>query len=317
MSPKTSNRMGRNRPAGLLGAILAVAIVVCGQHFAVAAEGELGLTRLSDRLSVISGAGANVVVLETSEGLALVDSGAPARADALLAFIDAEFDRAPIRVLFNTHWRLDHTGANEAIARRGATIVAHQNTRLWMGTEYYVEWEQTNYPPRPDAALPTETFYSSDPQPLFYELGGYRIEYGHLAEAHTDGDIYVRFSDDDVIAVGDVLAVDAFPTLDYSTGGWIGGAQDATSLLLELAGPDTRIVAGEGSPRTRSALEDQKALLDELRERIRLRIIEGKSVDEILAEEIMEGYETLANPRQFVSNVYNGLWWGGRLRGAY
>jgi glyoxylase-like metal-dependent hydrolase (beta-lactamase superfamily II) len=316
MSRTNSNWTGRDR-FGDFRAVLAAVFLVSCPAIAVAAEGELELTKLTDRLSLISGAGANVVVLETDDGLALVDSGSPDQADALLDFIDAEFNGAPIRALFNTHWRPDHTGANEAIGRRGATIIAHENTRLWMGTEYYVEWERENYSPRPDAALPTRTFYSSDPQPLAYELGGYRIEYGHLAEAHTDGDIYVRFVDDDVIAVGDVLAVDAFPMLDYSTGGWIGGAQDATSLLLELAGPQTRIVAGEGPPQARAALAAQKEMLDELRERIRLRIIEGKSVDEILAEDIVEGYENLANPRVFVSNVYNGLWWGGRLRGAY
>jgi hypothetical protein len=127
----------------------------------------------------------------------------------------------------------------------------------------------------------------------------------------------VRFIDDDVIAVGGVLAVDAFPLLDYPTGGWIGGCQAATQLLIDMTGPATTIVAGEGPPQTKAALEAQIALLDELRERIRLRIIEGKSIDEILAENVMAGYERLPNPRQFVSNVYNGLWWGGRLRGAY
>jgi len=286
----------------------------------VCAQPAPGITRrsLSPRLSLLSvwGAG-NVVVLETSAGLALVDSGPVAGAAALLDFIDAEFGGAPIRVLFNTHWHPDSTGANELIGARGATVIAHQNTRLWMSTEYYVEWEKKNYTPRPEVAWPTDTFYSSDPQPLFHEIGGVRIEYGHLAEAHTDGDIYVRFAEDDVIAVGGVLAVDEFPLLDYSTGGWIGGAQAATTRLIEMAGPRTQIVAASGAPQTKAALEAQIALLDELRERIRLRIIEGKSVDEILAENIMTGYEHLPNPRQFVSNVYNGLWWGGRLRGAY
>jgi glyoxylase-like metal-dependent hydrolase (beta-lactamase superfamily II) len=303
----------------LPGPIAALAAIVLGAlpQVGVSAEGELALTPVTERVSMISGAGGNVVVLETAEGLALVDSGTAAKADELLEFIDETFDGAPVRVLFNTHWRPDHTGANEALARSGATIIAHENTRLWMATEYYVEWEEKNYPPRPDAALPTSTFYASDPQPLIYELGDYRIEYGHLAEAHTDGDIYVRFVADDVIAVGDVLAIGTFPTLDYSTGGWIGGAQSATELLLEITGPQTRIVAGEGPVQARAALESQRVMLDELRERIRVRIIQGKSIEEILAENVTEGYEALGSPRRFVSNVYNGLWWGGRLRGAY
>jgi glyoxylase-like metal-dependent hydrolase (beta-lactamase superfamily II) len=299
------------------GGAVGAALVPLAPGRLLAATGDLARTRLTDHLSLITGAGSNIVVLETDAGLALVDSGAPEAAAALAEFVDAEFGGTPVRALFNTHWHPSNTGGNEAFARQGATIIAHQNTRLWMSTEYYVEWERTNYTPRPEAAWPTDTFYSSDPQPLAYELGGYRIEYGHLPEAHTDGDIYVQFPADNVIAVGGVLAVDAFPVLDYSTGGWIGGCQEATSMLLELTDSRTKIIAAEGPPQARPALTAQREMLDELRERIRIRMIAGKSVDEIFAENVMAGYESLPEPRQFVHNVYNGLWWGGRLRGAY
>jgi cyclase len=306
---------GRRTPGARAGAALGVALLAFGPALAAAATAGFGLVPVTDRVSLITGAGTNVVVFQTPEGLALVDSGTPAQAEALLEFIDESFDRAPIRVLFTTHWHTDHTGANELIGKRGATIVAHENTRLWMGTEYYVEWEKKTYTPSPAAALPTETFYSSDPQPRTYELGGYTIEYGHLPEAHTDGDIYVRFVDDDVIAVGDVLAVDAFPLLDYSTGGWLGGCQAATEHLLELAGPGTSIIAGLGPPQKRGALEAQKKMLDEIAERFRIGMNQGKSADEMLAEGITEGYESLPDPERFVHNAYNGLWWGGRVRG--
>jgi len=299
------------------GVAVGAAAVQIAPRRLLAATGELGRLRLTDRVSLITGAGSNVVVLESDDGLALVDSGAPQAAEALVEYLDDEFGGAPVRLLFNTHWHPASTGGNELLARRGATIVAHENTRLWMSTEYYVDWEQTNYAPRAEAARPVETFYSSDPQPLVHELGGYRIEYGHLPEAHTDGDIYVLFPADNVIAVGGVLAVDALPVLDYSTGGWIGGCQDATRTLLELTDRETQIIAAEGGPQTRAALDAQRAMLDELRERIRVRMIAGKGIDEIVAEDVMAGYESLPDPEQFVHNVYNGLWWGGRLRGAY
>jgi len=304
----------KTRRVGLRATVVAAATALL-QAGSTASADELAAQRLTGNLSLITGAGSNVVVLETPEGLALVDSGAPESAEALLNFIDDQFDGAPIRVLFNTHWHLDHTGANEVIARGGATIVAHQNTRLWMGTEYYVEWEQKNYTPRPEAALPTHTFYSHEPQPLRYELGGYAIEYGHLAEAHTDGDIYVRFPADDVIAVGGVLAVDEFPLLDFSTGGWVGGNQDAMRVLGGIVGPDTQVIAAHGAPQTRAVLEAQLAMLDEISERMRVEMIKGKGVDEILSAGVTAGYESLPEPRRFVYNLYQGFWWGGRLRG--
>ncbi|HUF71907.1 MAG TPA: MBL fold metallo-hydrolase [Gammaproteobacteria bacterium] len=305
----------RTFPGKSVGTTLGAVLLGLGPLLALAATGDLGLVRVTDRVSLITGAGTNVVVLETPDGLALVDSGAPGQAEALLGFIDETYGGVPIRVLFSTHWHPDHTGANEAIAERGATIVAHENTRLWMATEYYVAWEKKNYTPSPDAALPTETFYSSYPQPLSYELGGYVIEYGHLPEAHTDGDIYVRFAGDDVIAVGDVLAVDAFPLFDYSTGGWIGGSQQAMRDLLELAGPGTTVIASLGAPQQRAALEAQLAMLDDFSERFRIAMNLGKGADEMLAEGIIEGYESLPDARRFIHNTYNGLWWGGRVRG--
>lgn len=306
------------KAAAAAGAIMISALLSpVGSRLASADSGVLEAVSLTDAVTLIDGAGTNVVVLETTDGLVLVDSGAPEHAETLLRFIDEHFTGASVRVLFNTHWHEANTGANEHIGESGARIIAHENTRLWMTTEYYVEWEKTNYLPRPPASWPTATFHSSDPQPLVLEHGGHRIEYGHLGEAHTDGDIYVHFIDENVLAVGDVLGVDAYPVPDYSTGGWIGGLQESTNLLLDISTPSTRVVAAQGPARTRDALEAQIEMLTTLRERIRVRMIAGKSVEEILAENVDEGYEPLGDPSQFVRNVYNGLWWGGRLRGAY
>lgn len=314
---KTGNR--RDILKSAIGGVAAAALSPLGARlaFAETETGALTSADLSKNLRQITGAGGNVVVLETGEGLVLVDSGAPEHAEALMSFLDERFGGAPVRALFNTHWHLPHTGANEPIGGTGATILAHENTRLWMSTEYYVEWEKKNYAPRPAAALPTRTFRASDPQPLTYEHGGHRIEYGQLPEAHTDGDIYVYFRDENVLVVGDALGVGAYPVPDYSTGGWIGGLQESTRMLLELTDASTRVVAGEGAAQSRGALQAQSEMLDTLRERIRLGMIAGKSADEIIAENVGEGYEALGDPRRFVSNVYNGLWWGGRLRGAY
>ena len=107
---------------------------------------------------LFSGAGGNVLLLADSQGGVLVDSGSAEGADSLLERVSARLGGRSVDVLFNTHWHLDHTGGNEAFAKTGARIIAHENTRLWMSTEYYVDWQDRTYPPRPAAALPTETF---------------------------------------------------------------------------------------------------------------------------------------------------------------
>lgn len=284
---------------------------------ASAAETTIRSVPLTERVTLVTGAGGNIVVLRTDDGLVLVDSGAPEHAEALRAHLVTEFGGAPVRVVFNTHWHPAHTGGNDWLGAAGARIVAHENTRLWMSTEYYVNWEDESYTPRAAVARPTDTFRSSDPQPLTLVHGGQRIEYGHLPEAHTDGDIYVRFPDENVVVAGDVLAAGTWPVLDYATGGWIGGMQESMRILLGVADANTLLVPGEGAPLGLPALEAQREMLDTLHERIRVRMIAAKSIDEIVADNVAEGYEALGDARLFVTNVYQGLWWTGRLRGAY
>src|SRR5690606_23404735 len=143
--------------AAVLGAAGAL-LPALGPGPAAAADGDLAAVALTGAVTQITGAGTNVLVLETDDGLVLVDSGEPEHADALLRFIGERCDGAPVRIVFSTHWHVANTGATERLGDAGARIVAHENTRLWMSTEYYVEWEKKNYLPRPRSAWPTETF---------------------------------------------------------------------------------------------------------------------------------------------------------------
>ena len=81
-------------------------------------------TALSDRLSLITSGGTNVLALSTPEGLVLVDSGAPGRSDALIAGLESLSGGGSVRTVFNTHYHAENTGGNEVLRQGGATIVA-------------------------------------------------------------------------------------------------------------------------------------------------------------------------------------------------
>jgi glyoxylase-like metal-dependent hydrolase (beta-lactamase superfamily II) len=270
---------------------------------------------LRDGLSLITGAGSNVVMLRTTEGAALIDSGAPEHAAELKKLVQGKLGGLPVELLFNTHWHPTHTGGNETLRGADTTIVAHELTRLWMSTEYYVDWENRTYTPRAAAALPTKTFYSSDPQPLTATLGDEQIAYGHLPEAHTDGDIYVLLRERNVLVTGGVVTFGAYPILDYTTGGWIGGLVDGTKKLLEITDADTLIVPEHGPAQPRSHLTAQLAMLTTVRERIENLMRKGRSIEEMLAAGVTDEFDAAwgSNRERFVANIYNGLWWAGRL----
>jgi len=271
---------------------------------------------LRDGLTLISGAGGNVALLKTANAAALVDSGAPENAAALSALVRSQLGAVPLGTLLNTHWHPAATGGNDAFGGAGTTIVAHENARLWMATEYYVDWEDKTYEPRAGAALPNATFYSSDAQPIALKVGDERIEYGHLPEAHTDGDIYVFFRERNVLVAGGAVAVGAYPVIDYATGGWIGGLVDATAKLLDIANASTLIVPHDGPAQPRSHLEAQYDMLKTVRDRIENLMRKGKSIAEMLAADVTAGFDPTwgTNRERFVANIYNGLWWAGRLR---
>jgi len=286
--------------------------------FAQSGTRSIAADDVANGLVRISGVGGNALLYKGADGAALVDSGSPEDASALAKYVNESLGGAPVDVLFNTHWHTEHTGANETFGREGARIVAHENTRLWMSTEYYVDWQDRTYGPRPAAALPTETFFSSDPQPIALDIGGERIEYGHLREAHTDGDIYVFFRDRNVIATGDVVTAGAYPILDYATGGWIGGLMDATRKLIELGNADTIFVPGTGAAQSRDHLERQYEMVAAVRERVETMMRQGKSAEEMLAAGVTAEFDSAwgQNRARFIANVYGGLWWQGRLDGS-
>ena len=275
-------------------------------------------TGLRDGLGLLGGAGGNVLVLRNAAGAVLVDSGAPEHAAAIAAHVAKELGGAPVDLLFNTHWHLAHTGGNEALAAAGTRIIAHENTRLWMSTEHYVDWQDRRYAPRPAAALPTDTFFSSDPQPQAIDLGDERLEYGHLREAHTDGDIYVFLRERNVIATGGVVAGDGYPVLDHATGGWIGGLMDATRKLLDLTDADTLVVPASGPAQTREHLGIQLDMVTAVRGRVEDLMRKGRSAEEMLAAGVTDEFDAYfgTNRERFISNVYDGLWWQGRLDGS-
>lgn len=297
------------------GALLAAA----GGAWRVASAGDdrkLTAEALRGGLTLITGAGGNVVLLGTPEGSIQVDSGTSARAQDLAKLVAEGIGATRARTLFNTHWHLDHTGGNEATAPAGTPIVAHENTRLWMSTKFYVEWEDRYYQRRPKAAWPNKTFFSSDPQPLFVDVGKTRVEYAHLPEAHTDGDIYVRFPEQNVIVAGGAVTAGRYPVLDYITGGWIGGLADATKKLIALCDADTLVVPDAGPVQRRADLEAQKEMLETVRQRIEAIALQGRGVQDMIAEGVTKEFDAryAGDSKLFISNAYEGLWWS-RLRG--
>ena len=288
---------------GLVAQALPVRLAHAGQSSAAA--GSNAVQPLGERLSLVTSGGTNVLALSTPDGLVLVDSGAPDRVDALLASLRPLTGGGRAQLVFNTHFHQENTGANEALRAGGAAIVAHENVRLWMATPVWVPDQDAYRAPRPKAAQPTETFRAAGSK----TFGTDTIDYGYLIEAHTSGDIYVRFREANVIAAGDVVSPVRDPELDYFTGAWIGGRVDAMDRLLALCDDRTRIVPGFGPAMTKAQLQSERDMMKAVYDRTVDRVREGDDANDMLDAGVLKGLaRSWTDPRRFLYDVQKGLW---------
>ena len=292
-----------NRRAVLGGAIGACAALALPRR--ARAADAIQTTRVTDKLALLSGGGGNVLALATADGLAVVDSGAAASSPHLVAALAALPDGARVHTLFNTHWHLDQIGSNGALARAGAHIVAHEKTRQRLAYGYYLPKEDRYEKPVAKEAQPAESFYTTGET----KIGGQRVEYGYLLEAHTDGDIYVHFRDSNVVAVGDAVSPLRDPELDWFGGGWLGGRVDSLALLLKLGDTRTKIVPSYGPVISRADVQQEHDMMLKLFERYVELVRKGDGADDILAAGVIaDTGRAWQDARKFAYDAYKGMW---------
>jgi len=261
------------------------------------------LTDLGTDLVLIEGAGANVVALGTGDGVLLVDGGLAEHSAAVTAALAQRWPGRRVRLLFNTNWRDEHVGTNESALAAGAKVLAHENTKLWLGGDFDVERENKHYAPRPPKMLPNSTFYVSGG----VDLGGRRAEYWYLPRAHTDGDIAVFFPDANVLVASDLLSVGRYPVPDYATGGWIGGMLTASQTLLDKTDAQTRVVPAIGAVGGRAELTAQHELCMAVREKAAEAFRNGMSLADFVASKPTAAFDAKwGDPALFLRLVYKG-----------
>src|ERR1700722_15775131 len=300
------NHRAMNRRAivkGALGGVLGLTLPLFARS--AFSQESPAVVPVGDGFVMLTGAGGNVLVRTASTGQVLVDSGAAAFTDAVLAHLRSLPGGGGATTVFNTHWHREQVGGNLAFGRAGATIIAHENPRVHLATEYYLHDEDRYEKPLPAEARPTVTFFTGDKT----LAGKERIEYGHLLEAHTDGDIYVFFRDANVLAAGDAISPLKDPVLDWFGGGWLGGRVDAQEKLLKLSDEKTRIGPSYGPVVGRVELQAECDMTRTLFDRMLDLVRKGMSAKDMLDAGLMKDLNrTFRDPFRFTYDAHKGYW---------
>jgi cyclase len=261
---------------------------------------------LSPSLLWIRGAGANLLALKDARGLTFVDGGLAAHAGDVLKLARAQLGAGDPHTLINTHWHPEHVGLNETLGKAGARIIAHENTKLWLGTTVERELDKVFVPPLPPKARPNATTYTEDE----FAVGDEVVHYGYLPQAHTDGDLYVHLRKANVLVTGGVLAGRGWSIVDYLTGGWINGLVAGQRSLLQACNSETRIVSCYGDRvLTRKDLEDERAMLAKLSEQLGKMLRSGFGPADVLAAAPAKEFEPrYGDATEFLMQSFKSLW---------
>jgi cyclase len=263
-----------------------------------------GVERLADDLFVLRVPGeTNVVAHVAADGVVLVDGVSAGGTEALMKMVASLPGARPVGTIFNTHWHPEHTGSNARLGQEGKTIVAHENTRLWLATDVTWPWNNRRFARLPKAAQPNQTFYTSG------QLSP-AVRYGYIPDtAHTDGDLYVHFPGQNVLAVGDVMSGQGWPVVDYITGGWIGGLVGAHQRLQTLVDAQTRIVPARGPVLSLADLKAHADMYATIYDRLSQLLNKGRGPSEAVdAKPTKEFDARMGNGDEFVRRAFESLW---------
>ena len=268
---------------------------------------QIGTVKVAENIYMLTGAGGNIGVSVGTDGILLIDSQFSQLAEKIKAAL-APLSAAPVvRLLLNTNWHYDHVMGNEWLAKGGAIIIAHENTRTDMLKEQAFPEFGSKFPPYPESALPKITFKDS----LTLHVNGEVIEATHFAAAHSDADLAIYFRKANVMHTGDLFFSAGYPFIDVAHGGSINGMISAADRLLGMTDANTKFICGHGPLSSREGLRQFREMLAAVRDRIARLVKEGKSLDQVLASkptaEFDKPGEKGVPAEMFVKIVYGEL----------
>lgn len=269
-----------------------------------------GVINVSEGIYMLDNFSCNIAVMVGTESLLIIDSGYKGTALKMDSVIST-ISNLPVKYVLNTHFHYDHLGGNKKLSEDGAVIVAHENTRKRMLSEWDIpEIAGIKYPiipPYPTEYLPKICFQDS----LKIYFNNEIVQGIHFPNSHSDCDVIYYFQKANVIHTGDLFLSNGFCVIDNYCGGTTDGYIIAVDNILKICDEKTVIIPGHGAISNRQGLLDYRDMLAESRTRIATLIKKGKTVDEVIAadptKDLFKGGQSWLPPKLWVYTVYQDL----------
>jgi len=267
---------------------------------------QIRTTKITDTVYMLEGEGGNIGVSAGEDGVILIDDQYAPLTEKILAAVKVISDK-PIRFVINTHWHFDHTGGNENLGKGGVIIVAHDNVYKRLSSEQFIQLlNNRKVPAMPKAGLPMVTFSDS----VTFRVNGDEITAYRIPAAHTDGDVFVRFKNANVIHTGDVFAAYRYPFIDVENGGSVKGVIAAMDRLLPTLDDNTKVIPGHGPLSGKKDVIAFREMIVKVSSRVETAAKQKKTVDQVVALKPTREYDDVwgkyRKPDQFAEILYYG-----------
>lgn len=256
---------------------------------ALVAGAQVTPVHVAGRVHVLRGAGANLGVCVGRGATLLVDTAFASLAGAVRAALEGIGAGSP-DVVVNTHWHLDHTHGNQALAA-GASLVSTAAAARHLGDH------RAGLGADGSGHVPALTL----DHPTSLDLGGERVLLHPAGAAHTGGDLFLFYEDSNVLQLGDCFVTWGFPFVDHACGGSMAGLIAAVEAALATAPADVKVIPGHGPASSKAEVLRFTGALRECTGHIQDGLARGWSERELLASPDLEPFTALG--RGFVSTA--------------
>ena len=268
------------------------------------ADNEVHSLHVQGNVWMLHSAGVNAAVQIGDEGVLVVDTMTAGLGEKVVAEIKKLAGDKPIRWIVNTQVDSDHTGGNAKVAEAGESIIAGN----FVGqagqaaanfakvlTHENVESRMVKVQPAlPQQALPTDTFFTDE---FEIHFNGEAVQFIHVPNGHSDGDVMVFFRKSDVLVAGDVFNTNTFPVIDMEEGGSINGVVKSLNQILDITVPEdkqeggTYVIPGHGRLTDEADVVEYRDMMTIIRDRVQNAIDKGMTLEQVKAARLVRDYE--------------------------
>lgn len=313
---------------GIIQTLLSLTLaILLGASVLFAGENPLKVSTVQDDLYVITGMqwDINVTFLVTGEGVLVADSGNDSAEGRWVVEKIKEKTDKPIKYVVLTHYHFDHSLGLLGFPK-DVTVIAHSNCAQNISRfgETQFKWLlETSFPGQIEefqqkiAKLKkenspgvkkeekelkklTQKLEELKKRQLIYpgitfekkitlRMGKEKIEIIYPGPAHTNGNALVYIPGRKVIIMGDMLFYGYIPYIDWQAGSdtrhWIDCLDKLSQWDIE------KVVPGHGEVTAKSAFEQKKRYLADLRKSVKEAMDKGLSLEEMTKSIKMENYK--------------------------